>query len=89
MTVINYTNSLLNRVKAKFELTSEYQLGKKLDVHESTLYNWRKGRSNMDWDMAFKLADILGENDQNVVFGLLQSKMKNPRVIKALEKSAP
>ncbi|MBF4338814.1 transcriptional regulator, partial [Vibrio anguillarum] len=27
---MNYTNALLDRVKAKFELTSDYQLSKKL-----------------------------------------------------------
>ncbi|MBF4395680.1 transcriptional regulator, partial [Vibrio anguillarum] len=29
---MNYTNALLDRVKAKFELTSEYQLAKKLEI---------------------------------------------------------
>ncbi|NRB66676.1 MAG: helix-turn-helix transcriptional regulator [Vibrio sp.] len=89
MEVINYTNALLNRVKAKYELTSEYQLARKLKVSDVRLYNWRKGRCGMDWDMAFKIADMLGESDQNVVYGLLPSKHNNARVIKVIEESAP
>lgn len=89
MQVINYTNALLNRVKAKYELTSEYQLAKKLKVSEKRLYNWRRGLSGMDWDVAFHIADILGESDQNVVFGLLPNKQKNRRVIKVLRDNTP
>mgnify|MGYP000206044542 CR=1 FL=1 len=89
MAVINYTNALLNRVKAKYDLTSEYQLARKLRVSDVRLYNWRKGRCGMDWDIAFKIADMLGESDQKVVYGLLPSKQKNARVIKVIEDSTP
>ncbi|MCG9576383.1 transcriptional regulator [Vibrio europaeus] len=89
MEVINYTNALLNRVKAMYDLTSEYQLARKLNVSDVRLYNWRKGRCGMDWDVAFRIADMLGESDQNVVYGLLPSKTKNPRVIKVIEENAP
>ncbi|MDN3697764.1 transcriptional regulator [Vibrio cortegadensis] len=81
---MNYTNVLLDNVKTKFELTSEYQLAKKLSVGNGRLYNWRKGISSMDWDMAFQVADILGLDDQNVVFGLIDDKYNNPRLINAL-----
>ncbi|RTZ16874.1 transcriptional regulator [Vibrio aquaticus] len=84
MPVFNYTNALLNRVKAKYRLTSEYQLAKKLEINESRLRKWRKGICGMDWDIAFRIADMLGESDQNVVLGLLPNKQKNERVIKVL-----
>ncbi|MBF4312754.1 transcriptional regulator, partial [Vibrio anguillarum] len=48
---MNYTNALLDRVKAKFELTSEYQLAKKLEIGDGRLRHWRKGYCSMDWDM--------------------------------------
>lgn len=86
MPVFNYTNALLNRVKAKYELTSEYQLAKKLGIYESRLRKWRKGVCGMDWEIAFKIADMLGESDQNVVLGLLPNKQKNQRVINVLDK---
>lgn len=84
---LNLTNVMLDRYKTAFGLTSEYQLAKNLDVSHTNIYNWRKGRSQMDWDMAFKLADILQIPDQFVVFELLPHKIKNPRVIKVLEEA--
>ncbi|MCC4786661.1 transcriptional regulator [Vibrio lentus] len=81
---MNYTNALLDRVKALFELTSEYQLAKKLEVSHGRLYNWRKGVCSMDWDMAFKICDLLNEDDHNVVHGLIDDKYTNPRLINAL-----
>ncbi|EKO3579542.1 transcriptional regulator [Vibrio metschnikovii] len=85
---MNYTNLLLNRVKTKFNLTSEYQLAKFIDVPHSSLHRWRKGSTSMEWDTAFKIADLLGESDQNVVHGLIDDKYKNPRLISVLQEAA-
>lgn len=82
--MMNYTNALLDRVKAKFELTSEYKLAQKLEVGHGRLRHWRKGTCSMDWDMAFKICDLLEEEDQNVVHGLIDDKYTNPRLINAL-----
>ncbi|EGR2358306.1 TPA: helix-turn-helix transcriptional regulator [Vibrio parahaemolyticus] len=81
---MNYTNELLDAVKAKYELTSEYKLAQKLDVNHSRLYCWRKGKNSMDWEVAFKIADMLNLEDQCVVSGLIDDKYKNPRLINAL-----
>jgi len=81
---MTYTNEILNMVKTKFNLTSEYKLAKKLEVSEARLYKWRKELNSMDWDMAFQVADLLEINDQEVVHGLLDDKYENPRLIKAL-----
>ncbi|ORT52529.1 hypothetical protein ST37_01810 (plasmid) [Vibrio sp. qd031] len=87
--MLNYTNALLDRVKAKFELTTDYQLSKKLGITTSRIGNYRKGRSQMDWELAFEICDLLEEDDQNVVYGLLSDKEKNPRLINALEGGSP
>ncbi|ASI90972.1 MULTISPECIES: hypothetical protein [Vibrio] len=83
----NYTNALLDRVKARYELTSEYKLAQKLEVGEGRLRHWRKGRCSMDWDIAFRIADLLEEDDQNVVYGLIEDKYTNPRLINALQEA--
>ncbi|WCE31098.1 transcriptional regulator [Vibrio sp. SCSIO 43137] len=80
----NYTNTLLDRLKLKFELTSEYQLAQLLEVGHGRLRHWRKGKCSMDWDVAFQIADLLEEEDQNVVYGLIDDKYTNPRLINAL-----
>ena len=83
----NYTNQLLDRVKTEFGLTSDYQLAKKLGIGTGRIGNWRKGRCAMDWNVAFEIADILHESDQNVVNGLLIEKFTNPRVINVLREA--
>ncbi|EGQ7930310.1 helix-turn-helix domain-containing protein [Vibrio vulnificus] len=86
---MNYTNLLLDRVKARYELSSDYKLAQKLGVGRSRLSHWRSGTCSMEWEVAFQIADLLGEEDQNVVFGLLDDKYKNPRLINALHAGAP
>ncbi|EIV8467040.1 TPA: transcriptional regulator [Vibrio vulnificus] len=86
---MNYTNALLDRLKAKLELGSDYQLAKVLEVGTSRISNYRNGRSVLDWNIAFKIADLLEEDDQKVVFGLLEDKYSNPRLINALQEGAP
>ncbi|MCG6353584.1 transcriptional regulator, partial [Vibrio alginolyticus] len=52
-------------------------------------FNYRNGRSVLDWEIAFKIADLLGLDDQDVVYGLLEDKSINPRLINALQAGAP
>ena len=54
-----YTNAILNRVKAKYALTSEYQLAKKLSISCGSLSSMRKGKRMLDWSTAFLCADLL------------------------------
>lgn len=81
---MNFTNQLLDSVKTKYGLTSDYQLCKKLGVSSSRVGNYRSERSVLDWDIAFQLADMLQVDDQYVVYGLLEDKYKNPRLVNAL-----
>ncbi|MGR5096859.1 helix-turn-helix domain-containing protein [Vibrio maritimus] len=86
---MNFTNELLDGVKRRYGLTSDYQLCKKLGVSSSRVGNYRSERSNLDWDMAFRIADMLQVDDQYVVYGLLKDKYKNPRINSVLENTAP
>ncbi|MGF1723606.1 transcriptional regulator [Photobacterium nomapromontoriensis] len=86
---MTYTNELLDMVKAKYSLTSEYQLAKKLSISQSRLHNWRKELNSMDWEVAFQIADLLEFNDQKVVYGLLEDKYQNSRLINALSEGRP
>lgn len=81
----NYTNTLLDRVKQELSITSDYELSKFLGVSPSRICNYRNGRSVLDWDMAFKLGDLLHEDDENVVYGLMHEKSMNARLINVLE----
>ncbi|EKM15226.1 helix-turn-helix family protein [Vibrio harveyi] len=80
---------LLDQLKTQLELTSDYQLAKFLDVGTSRISNYRNGRSVLDWELAFKIADLLELDDQDVVYGLLDEKTVNPRLINALQSRTP
>ncbi|WP_311568407.1 helix-turn-helix domain-containing protein [Photobacterium arenosum] len=86
---MTYTIELLNMVKAKYSLETDYQVAKKLGVTSSRVSNWMRERNAMDWDVAFKVADLLDMDDQNVVYGLLQDKYENPRLINVLKAGCP
>ncbi|KHT64489.1 hypothetical protein RJ45_06165 [Photobacterium gaetbulicola] len=81
---MTYTIELLDMVKAKYSLTSDYQLAKKLGVSSARVSNWRNMKACLEWDTAFQIADMLEMEDQKVVHGLLKDKYENPRLIKAL-----
>ncbi|NAW64535.1 helix-turn-helix domain-containing protein [Photobacterium halotolerans] len=83
----NYTNTLLDMVKTRYNLTSDYKLAQKLEVSRARLSNWRCGKNSMEWEVAFQIADLLHLDDQNVVYGLLHDKQLNPRLINALRGS--
>lgn len=82
---MTYTIELLNMVKARYKLGSDYQLAKKLGVSTARVSNWMKCKNTMEWEIAFKIADLLEIDDQNVVYGLLKDKYENPRIINVLE----
>lgn len=86
---MTYTVELLDMVKAKYGLTSDYQLAKKLGVSSARVSNWRNMKASLEWETAFQVADLLDINDQNVVYGLLKDKYQNPRLINALCEGRP
>ncbi|WP_120512006.1 helix-turn-helix domain-containing protein [Photobacterium salinisoli] len=81
---MTHTIELLNQVKAKYSLTTDYQLSKILGVSRARVSNWMLGKNSMEWDVAFKVADLLQIDDQNVVSCILHDKYENPRLFKAL-----
>jgi hypothetical protein len=53
------TVEFLDAVKAAYGLTSDYQLFKKLAVSQSSISNYRAGRSFMDDSLAVKIGHLL------------------------------
>ena len=56
------TNEFLDAVKARHQLTSDYQLAKFLGVRQSTISNYRVRKSGFDEAMALRV----GEKDEVV-----------------------
>lgn len=58
---MNATNEVLDRIKSKHNLSSDYALAKLMNVGQSCISNYRKNRSQFDDKKAFaaaKLAEI-------------------------------
>ncbi len=56
------TLEYLDAVKAAYNLTSDYQLAKKLSSGTTRITNYRQGRTVMDDDLAIKIAYLLDRN---------------------------
>lgn len=89
MSEISFSNAMLDRYKSLHGLTTEYQLAKNLGVSHRTLRNWRTERCEMDWEMAFKMADELHIDGQIVLVHLLPHKIKNERFNNELSRILP
>lgn len=53
------TCDFLDKLKAAYGLTSDYQLAKKLDISQSSVTNYRKGHTVMDNELAVKVSELL------------------------------
>lgn len=82
---MEYLNKLLDDVKDRYNIPSDYALAQKLEVPRATVSRWRQNKNCAEWDVIFKLADLLHLDDQNVVYNIIAEKTRNPRLIKALE----
>lgn len=63
MTTLEY----LDAVKAAYNITSDYQLAKKLGISTTRISNYRTGRSVMEDDLAVKVAYLLDKNPLTVL----------------------
>lgn len=74
------TNDFLDAVKARHGLTSDYQLGKKMNWTSSRIANYRMGRSGMDEAACLEIAEALGMNALEVVAEINAEKAKEKGV---------
>ncbi|OOF25734.1 helix-turn-helix domain-containing protein [Salinivibrio sp. IB872] len=81
---MNVILELMDKAKARQKLPSDYALAKKLGVPRSNVSTWRTGRNLPEWPIIFDLVDLAGEDDQNVVFKVIEIKEKNERLNKTL-----
>ncbi|OOF11758.1 transcriptional regulator [Salinivibrio sp. PR919] len=75
---------LMDKAKARHNLPSDYALSKKLNLKHATLSRWRLNKSIPSWEAVFLLVDLADEDDQNVVYRVLEEKEENARLIKTL-----
>lgn len=76
---------LVERLKARHALRSNYAVAKFLGVYPSTVTSWQKGRSRMDDKLALKVAEALEMDPGEVLASLYAERTDCPEVRKVWE----
>ncbi len=72
------TNILLDLVKSRYDLKSDYKLAKFLEVDPSRISNYRNGRSHLDEKLALVVAKLLDFNAGAVLAWTQAERTKCP-----------
>lgn len=82
------TVQLLNAVKARHQVTSDYRLAQLLGCNSSAIYGYRAGRSRLDETMCMRVAELLNEPAGAILAEVAAERAKRPEVKKAWETAA-
>lgn len=72
------TVEYLDAAKRAVSVESDYALAKQLGVRTSTISNYRSGRSQMDDEMATKVAAAIGVHPGLVILDMHRERAKTP-----------
>jgi len=61
------SKSLVDLLKARYDLPSDYSVAQKLGCSRSFIYEIRSGRRNLGFDYSLKIADMLGLDTIKVI----------------------
>lgn len=82
------TVEFLDAVKARHQLTSDYQLARFLGVRQQTISSYRRGNSRLDEGMAIKVADALELDHAHVLATIAAERAKTDPIKKAWQRAA-
>lgn len=72
------TIEYLDAAKSRLGIESDYALAKVMKMRASTISNYRSGRSQMDDDIAARVAQILGMHPGLVMLDMHRERAKTP-----------
>ncbi len=75
---MNTTLELLDAVKVRHSLPSDYKLAKVMGVTHSCISNYRSGRSTLDDSMVLKVADLLESDPAMILATVHAERAKRP-----------
>ncbi len=81
------TYELVNALKARYGLKSDYETAKFLNIDKQSVYNWRDGKECSD-KVALILAEKLGYNPARVLLEVQASRSESPLTKKAFLEAA-
>lgn len=82
------TKDLLDAIRLRHNLRSDYMVAKLLDVSTQNVSNWRAGRSGMSDDVALRAAALLELDPGYVLVSVAAERAKPGAVRKALATAA-
>jgi len=72
----------IDEIKRKHGITSDYAVSKLLDVPRQSMTNFKNGRSSFDTNLVFKVAELTGHNELEIIANIRASKEKDPAFMK-------
>lgn len=72
-------NELLEKAKTRANLASDYALAKALDIPQSIVTGWKKGKRHPSNNEAIQLATLAGLNEMEVIAWIELETAKNPK----------
>lgn len=81
------TYELVNALKARYGLKSDYETAKFLNIDKQSVYNWRDGKECSD-KVAVLLAEKLDYNPARVLLEVQASRSESPLTKKAFLEAA-
>lgn len=82
------TVQLLNAIKTRHQVASDYRLAQLLGCRSSAIYGYRARRSCLDESMCIKVAELLNEPAGAILAEVAAERAKRPEVKKAWEAAA-
>ena len=82
------TNELLDAVKARHQIGSDYRLAQVLQCQKSAISGYRAGRSRLDESMCLKVAELLQEPAGAILAEVAAERAKRPDIKKAWQRAA-
>lgn len=77
------TNRLLDEAKAALQVQSDYALAKRLGMHHSTISGYRAGRSQLDVDACFRVAEALNREPAAIIAAVEAERATKPEAREA------
>ncbi len=74
------TNEYLDAVRERLNLSSDYKLAKVLKVHQTTISNYRHGRSAIADDVAVRVAELLQLDPARVLADMAAERSSSDQV---------
>lgn len=80
---MNTTQQLMQEAKVALRIESDYALAKALDMSRQAISHYRTGRSQLDVEGAFRIAEVLGRDPAAIIAAVEAERATKPEAREA------